>query len=1022
MEPLQQWIAFFGRFHPVVLHLPIGAVFAVAAMEFLPLGKLRKELWPAQKFLLVFATGSALLAIITGLFLEQEGGYGEERIFWHKLLGILMTCGLGLASYIAFRSKSTLETPNWPYRGALAATVALLVVGSHQGGVMTHGRDFLTEHFPLAPGEDASRLPAVADAGFTVAHSPAGELIEGYCVDCHNPDRRKGKLDLESILASEVNAHQETWRTVIEILKRKEMPPLDQPELPRPADQEYLAATEWLNKALEAGNTVAPAMVAKVSAEASNVPAYHVFDRYCTSCHSGGEAQSGLDIERLLADPVHHNPGAWENIVRKMNARQMPPLGRKRPDPKTYADVIAFLETELDAAVARNPNPGRTSTFRRLTRAEYANAIRDLLALEVDVSELLPRDEVSHGFDNITVTELSPTLLERYISAAQKISRLAVGRPLGYPTGDTFRAKPDLTQEGHFAGMPLGSRGGMLIPYNFPRTGTYEIEVYLARDRNESVEGLHGEHEIEFLLNSERLEVFTVKPPVKGKTFHKDVDKHLRLRTEIPAGPQEIAVTFIKKPKPLLEQRREPFEASFNFHRHPRQNPAVYQVSITGPMEDRGVDETPSRQKIFGGRPIADQSPEARATEILSGLARLAYRRPVTDEDIANLMVFFKEGFELEGFEAGIEFALSAILVNPNFLFRIEQDPPGLASGSSYKVNDYELATRLSFFLWSSIPDAELLALAEKGDLSKPAVLKSQTIRMLEDPRSRSLTDQFAAQWLYLRNLESVTPNLRLYPDFDDNLRQAMRRETELLFEHVKHEDRSVLELLTADYTFLNERLAKHYNIAGIYGDRFRQVELGADSERGGLLRHGSILSVTSYANRTSPVIRGAWILENIVGAPPPPPPPDVPALEDTIVSEKLPIRERLAAHRADPGCASCHELMDPIGFALEAFDAMGQRRWLDNGQLIDASGELADGSSFVGVDDLEATLLRHPENFVSTMTEKLLIFALGRGIEYYDMPAVRDIVKSAATDDYKFSSLILGIVSSEPFQKRTTP
>jgi hypothetical protein len=599
------------------------------------------------------------------------------------------------------------------------------------------------------------------------------------------------------------------------------------------------------------------------------------------------------------------------------------------------------------------------------------------------------------------------------------IAGLAVGAPVLYPEGKTVRIKTDISQTGRMDGLPLGTRGGVMIPYNFPRAGTYDIEITLTRDRNESVEGLHEPHDLEVLLNRELVKTFTVVPPVKGKTYHKDVDKHLRLRTHVESGRQEIGVTFVRKPDLLLERIREPFESSFNYHRHPRTSPAVFQVSITGPFEDAGVGDSESRRRIFGRYLDVDVKTDQQARQIIQKLARKAYRRPVNEGDITPLMAFFDAGKETGGFDAGIEAALSAILVNPNFIFRIEHDPAGMESGTPYEVNQIEFASRLSFFLWGSLPDDELLSLAESGELRKPDVLESQVMRMLGDARSSSLTELFAGQWLYLRNIDSVIPDLRLFPDFDENLRKAMRRETELLFEHVMREDKSVLELISADYTFLNERIARHYSLPGIHGDRFRKVKLDESGSRGGILRHASILSVTSYANRTSPVIRGAWILENIIGAPPPPPPPDVPNLEDVVISEDMPLRERLAAHRENPSCAGCHELMDPIGFALEAFDAVGQVRYLENGIPVDASGRVADGSTFAGVADLEDYIVKYPENFVRTMTEKLLTYGLGRGIEYYDMPAIREIVRKSRENDYQFSSLVLGVIQSQPFQQR---
>ncbi len=615
---------------------------------------------------------------------------------------------------------------------------------------------------------------------------------------------------------------------------------------------------------------------------------------------------------------------------------------------------------------------------------------------------------------------LSPSLLDRYISAAQKISRLAIGAPLSAPKGDTFRIRPDVTQEKHVAGLPLGTRGGALIEYTFPRDGDYEIEVTLTRDRNEHVEGLKESHEMDILLDRALVDRFTVVPP-DGRRDHSMVDKHLKARVFVEAGPRSVGVTFLKNPYSLIENKRQPFAAHYNYHRHPRLSPAVYQVSITGPFESTGVSRTPSRQKIFTSWPESASEEEATAREVLASLMKRAFRREIANSDLKRPLEFYREGAGEGGFEAGIEAALNSILVSPEFLFRIEKEPSRVGPDGVYQVSDIELASRLSFFIWSSIPDEELLDLAISGQLSKEDVLESQVRRMLVDERSHSLVDNFGDQWLHLRNLDSVTPDLRLFPDFDDNLRQSFRRETELFLESILREDRSVLELLKADYTFLNERLAQHYEIPSIFGSRFRRVELDPKYNRGGLLRQGSILTVTSYATRTSPVIRGNWVLENIMGTPAKPPPDDVPALEENQVDATLSMRDLLAKHRENPACASCHDLMDPVGFALENFDAVGRWREYDNGEAIDVSGGLPDGSVFAGVEKLEHGLLERPELFVRALSEKMLIFALGRGVEAHDAPAVRQIVKEVEANDYKFSSLVLGIAKSVPFQMRQT-
>jgi hypothetical protein len=488
----------------------------------------------------------------------------------------------------------------------------------------------------------------------------------------------------------------------------------------------------------------------------------------------------------------------------------------------------------------------------------------------------------------------------------------------------------------------------------------------------------------------------------------------------VKAGPHELGVAFIKQPWTLIETQRQPYEAHFNRYRHPRIQPALYSVSINGPFTVEGPGDTPSRRRIFSCHPASASEEEPCAKEILATIIRRAYRRPITAADIERPMQFYRDGRKGGSFDAGVEFALSAVLVSPEFLFRVEQDSPNAQPGAAYAVSDLELASRLSFFLWSSIPDEELLQAAVSGKLREPAVLDKQVRRMLADERSRSLITNFAAQWLFLRNLDSITPDMRLYPDFDDNLRQAFRAETEMLFETIQREDLSLLDLIRADYTFLNERLAKHYGIPNIYGSRFRRVALGDDSQRGGLLRHGSILTVTSYATRTSPVIRGKWILENLLGVPPPPPPATVPPLkENTGLGKGATVRERLAEHRDSPACSGCHQLMDPVGFSLENFDAVGRWRTVADGHPVDTAGGLPDGSEFDGVNGLERAIMKRPEIFVGTVTEKLMTYALGRGVEYYDAPAVRKILSGARENEYRFSSIILGITASTPFQMR---
>jgi hypothetical protein len=610
-------------------------------------------------------------------------------------------------------------------------------------------------------------------------------------------------------------------------------------------------------------------------------------------------------------------------------------------------------------------------------------------------------------------------LLERYLSAAQKIARLAVGIPTRSPGGDTINLPPDLTQEGHFERLPLGTRGGVVVHYTFPLDAEYDFNIRLARDRNEHVEGLREAHEVELMLDGERIRLFTVKPPPAGSDHH-GVDKDLTVRLPVKAGPHTVGVTFPKRPSLLLETERQPYQAHFNMDRHPRIQPAVYSVSVNGPYETKGPGTTPSRQRIFLCRPATPEEEPLCAKRILSSLMRRAYRRPVTDADLRVPLKFFNDARADRGFDGGIEMGLRAVLVSPEFLFRVEQDPPETAPNSAYRISDLELASRLSFFLWSSIPDDELLDAAIAGKLRQQTVLEQQVRRMLADSRSRSLVNNFAQQWLYLRNLASATPDMRLFPDFDDNLRQAFRRETELFFESIMREDRSILDLLTANYTFVNERLAKHYGIANVYGSRFRRVNFDKDSVRGGLLRQGSILTVTSYATRTSPVIRGKWVLDNILGMPPPPPPASVPALkENTSIGKAVSMRQRIAEHRANPACAGCHNLMDPVGFSFENYDAVGRWRIVDDTGRVDASGSLPDGTRFDGVAGLQQALLKRPEVFATTFAEKLLTYALGRGIEYYDAPAIRKVVREARTNDFRFSSFVAGLVGSTPFQMR---
>ena len=772
----------------------------------------------------------------------------------------------------------------------------------------------------------------------------------------------------------------------------------------------------------------AAAPAAGRQAPSAEVGVQELVDRYCVTCHNDRLETGGFSFEPLDVAAVAAHPEAWEKVVRKLRAGAMPPRPRPRPDQETYDGFRAWLEGELDAAAAAGPNPGRTETFHRLSRTEYRNAVRDLFALDVRVDDLLPADDTSYGFDNIAgVLGVSPTLMERYLSAARKISRLAVASPVPSPTAETFRIASDLGQDRRMEGLPFGTRGGTVIDYNFPEDAEYIFEVL--PDGPLRIEP----HDLEITIDGERIALLTVgkaPDPDDPRGLYTPEIETLEVRAPVTAGPHEVGIAFLRKtsaePEGIRKLYLRPFtgEGSGGDSRY---QPYVESVTIAGPYESSGarpVEGTPSRERIFTCRPARGEAAEetACAREILSAVARRAYRRPVGEDDVARLLIFYDRGRAAGSFDTGIEMALRRLLVSPEFLFRVERDPEGVAAGESYRVSDLELASRLAFFLWSSIPDDELLNVAERRELSVPEVFEAQIRRMLADPRSEALVGNFAGQWLTLRNAAAVQPDEDAFPDFGEGLRRAFRRETELLFGSVLREDRSTLDLLAADYTFVNERLARHYGIPNVRGSHFRRVALD-DEARGGLLGHGSILTVTSYANRTSPVNRGKWVLENILGTPPPPPPPDVPDLETAEGGQALSMREAMEQHRANPVCASCHRLMDPLGLSLENFDAIG--RWRDRSETrgaIDGTGELPDGTPFDGPAGLKAALLRHPDRFVTTVTEKLLTYALGRGIEYYDAPAVRAIVRAAAGDGYRLSSLVKGVVRSAPFQMRRSP
>jgi hypothetical protein len=747
-------------------------------------------------------------------------------------------------------------------------------------------------------------------------------------------------------------------------------------------------------------------------------------DRYCVTCHSEKLRTGGVSLQNADFQNIPKSAEMWEKVIRKLRVGAMPPQGMPRPDAAALDGLAAYLETALDRAYAAHPNPGRAS-MHRLNRAEYANAIHDLLALDIDATALLPPDDESSGFDNIAdVLKVSPSLMERYLSASWNISRLAIGDARIAPSTATYRARPDLSQDQHIAGLPLGTRGGILVHHDFPLDGEYVIKVRLWRNTFDLLRGMEDPHQIEISLDGERLALVTVgghddfvSMAQNPGTFGANLDQRLTVRVPVKAGMREITATTVLRSHALRDDLIKPFLRTTVDGLDITGDPSVDRLTVEGPFNETGVEETASRQRIFTCRPDNAQAELPCARKILSVLAERAYRRPATDTDLETLLSFYQKRRNTNGtFEAGIESALEYILASPEFLFRFEPEPDGVAANAVYPVNDLALASRLSFFLWSSIPDEPLLTLAAQKKLHEPEVLEQQVRRMLADPRSGALIANFAEQWLFLRNLKTVAPNLDTFPDFDDNLREAMKQETELFFGSMVREDRNVLELLTADYTFVNERLARHYGIPGVYGSQFRRVPV-TDEARRGLLGQASILTVTSYAARTSPVQRGKWILTNILGTPPTPPPPNVPQLkENADGSQPRSLRERMEAHRADAVCAGCHKVMDPIGFALENFDAVGHWRTVDDGAWIDPSGTLFNGARINGPVELRQALVARPNVFVGVMTEKLLTYALGRGLEYYDMPAVREIVHEAAGQNYRFSSLVLGVVKSAPF------
>ncbi len=746
-----------------------------------------------------------------------------------------------------------------------------------------------------------------------------------------------------------------------------------------------------------------------------------LLDRYCVGCHNQYQPTAGLALDG--AADLASNPAAWEKVVRKLRAGLMPPAGQPRPQHEVAQDFAASLEVELDRLSQTAVNPGRPA-LHRLNRTEYQNAVRDLLELEIDAASLLPPDDSSHGFDNVAASlGVSPALLERYVSAAVTVSRLAVGNPAIPPSHDVYRTAGDLSQTTHIDGLPLGTRGGLRVRHHFPLDGEYAIKAnMLLAPAQTRMGAATGGEQLEIILDGERVGLFNVDD--------EDDLAGMEVRVQVPAGPHWVGAAFLSRNfksddaiRPLLKSTFDPticIQAGWTCLTH------LGTIGIAGPLTVTGSGETPSRKKVFACRPQTAAEELSCVRQIVSTLGNQAYRRPVTDEDLEALLEFYERGRAGGSFETGIETALQRILASPEFVFRFIAEPGDVPPGGTYYISDIELASRLSFFLWSTIPDGELLDLAAAGRLRQPGVLEGQVRRMLAHSRSDAMIQNFAGQWLYLRNLDTTSPVPADFPDFDDNLRQAFKRETGLFFESIVREDRNVLELLTADYTFVNERLARHYGIPNVYGSHFRRLRLGpAYDGRHGLLGKGSVLFVTSYPNRTSPVVRGKWILEQILGSPPPAPPPDVPELaeqtrEEVERGQADSVRTRLEAHRANAACASCHNIMDPIGLSLENFDAIGAWRTTDeSGAVIDASSELVDGTRVDGPSSLRAALLRYSDQFVRTFTENLMVYGLGRGVEYFDMPVVRSITREAARDDYRFSAIVMGIVNSAPFQMK---
>ncbi|MGY8815366.1 MAG: DUF1592 domain-containing protein [Gammaproteobacteria bacterium] len=778
--------------------------------------------------------------------------------------------------------------------------------------------------------------------------------------------------------------------------------------------------------------------------ESPGSSARKILDRYCVNCHNETLKTANLILDNVDVTNPATNPELWEKVVRKLRVRAMPPPAMPKPDEAVYNSLISYLESELDQAALANPLPGRLVPYHRLNRAEYTNAVRDLLAVEYDVESIFPDDNAEQGFDNVgNALTVSPVLMESYLFVSEQISKLALGNTEIGEDGATYKVHDEYVQDERMdEELPFGTRGGTAVEHNFSQDGEYEIYVKLIRNSDGWIRGmLEQSHPMEIRIDGELIKRFEVGGQSKGLTgpihsriggtdyrfeeeqmqyeFYGDADLHARFPAK--AGNHLIQVYFLHRnySKEGVHEYFAPRIMNADIRDFKAGEPALSEFSIAGPLNIAGPGDTPSRRKILLCTPENSAAEIPCARKILGSLARSAYRRPVTAEDINPLLGLYNAGREEGDFIDGLTRAIQGILVSPGFLFRMERDPADIPAGKLYPISDIDLASRLSFFLWSSIPDEELLGLAEQGKLRDPGVMESQVNRMLSDSRSKSLATNFAEQWLYLRNLRSHRPDNRLFPDFNQELRVALQNETTLLLENMMRTDRPAMEMLDADYTYLNQRLADHYGIENVYGSHFRKVSL-KDENRRGILAHGSILTLTSRPNRTSPVLRGKWVLDNLLGSPPPPPPPNVPALDEKPNSNKpLSLRERMEQHRDNPVCASCHAQMDPFGFALDNFDAVGSWRTDDNGALINAKVSLQDGTEFEGPDGVRDILFDRKPLFIHNLTEKLFVYSLGRGATPQDQPTIRKIQREAASGNYRWSSIILGIVNSTPFQMR---